>query len=216
MSLWALIIFFILGSTVSAFGKKRKAQATALHERKGARSITQVLANGLPPLIMAALFYLTGRKACLLAVFACLAAATADTFSSEIGMLSKKDPVSILTRKKVQRGMSGGVTFLGLMGALVGASLISILVVPQFGITGMAAVILAGLADSLLDSVMGEALQAKYEMPCSEENTVQHLTEHKTLDGAPLKLVRGISWMNNDVVNFTSAFVCGLAVAIIW
>lgn len=201
---------------MSAFGKKRKAQATALHERKGARSIAQVLANGLPPLIMAVLFYLTGRKACLLAVFACLAAATADTFSSEIGMLSKKDPVSILTRKKVQRGMSGGVTLLRLMGALVGASLISILVVPQFGITGMTAVILAGLADSLLDSVMGEALQAKYEVPCSEEKSVQHLTEHKTLDGAPLKLVRGISRMNNDVVNFTSAFVCRLAVAIIW
>lgn len=216
ISFAALVLFFVLGSVASLIGKNRKSAASALHERQGARTVAQVLANGLPALVFAVLYYATGIEAYLLVVLACFASATADTFSSEIGMLSKKEPISILTLKRVQRGLSGGVTPMGFGGAVLGAFLISVLAVPEFGISGMWAAIITGLASSVLDSVFGAALQAKYQVQGDDIGHTQRLTERKSLDGVPLKLVKGLKWVNNDIVNFTSVFICGLLLAIIW
>lgn len=210
----ALIIFFVLGSAASGIGKKKKAIAEKLHQRHGARSIIQVAANGAPSLIFAAVYYFTGTEACLLAAIACFAAAAADTFSSEIGMMSKKEPVSILTLKPTQRGISGGITILGLFGGFLGAIIISTLAIPIFGINGGAAVVVAGLFSSALDSLLGASFQAKYQ-PQSGDGEFR-LTERKTLGGAPLKLVHGFRWINNDVVNFISVIISGLILALIW
>jgi len=214
ISFTALVLFFVLGSLVSRIGKSKKADAETLHEWRGARSVAQVLANGLPSLIFAVIYYFTGIESCLLAVIVCLAATTADTFSSEIGMLSKKKPVSILTLKPIQRGISGGFTLLGLLGGTLGAIVTAILAIPKFGIKGMLVVIVAGLVSSVLDSVLGATFQAKYQMPseCDE----QLLTERKNLNGVPLKLVHGIRWVNNDVVNFVSVFLVGLVLINVW
>ena len=211
----ALVVFFILGSMVSRFGKKRKASAADLHEREGARSTAQVLANGLPALIFAVLYCASGRKSCLLAVFACFASTAADTFASEVGMLSAREPVSILTWKKVQRGMSGGVTLLGVLGSAIGACFISVLAIPDFGIFGMLICVLTGIGSALLDSVFGEAFQAKYQMKQKEGKTGMSMTERRTIDGEALELAKGIKWVNNDVVNFVSVFICGMLVAIL-
>lgn len=214
ISFTALIVFFILGSVVSKIGKRAKADAEELHERVGARSTVQVVANGLPSLIFTAIYYYTGMEAYLLAAIMCFAATTADTFSSEIGMLSKKTPRSILTLKPVQRGMSGGFTFLGVFGGLVGAWFISILTIPRFGVRAMVAITVTGLLSSILDSVLGAALQAKYQM--REDNGGLLFTERKTVDGENLELVRGVKWINNDIVNFASVFIVGTIFAILW
>ncbi len=215
ISFYTLILFFILGSLVSHIGKAKKSSATILHERRGARSIAQVLANGLPALIFAILYYFTDTDACLLAVLACFASTTADTFSSEIGMLSDKDPISILTLKPIQRGMSGGVTLLGFLGAILGACIISFIALPKFGILGMLAIILTGLANSLLDSILGATFQAKYQIP-TNNNFAKQLTERRDYDGTPLKLVKGLKWVNNDVVNFISVLICGLFLILLY
>ena len=193
ISFIALIVFFILGSGVSKIGKRNKADAEKLHERVGARSTVQVAANGLPSLIFAAIYYYSGIESYLL---------TAVT------------PRSILTLKPVQRGMSGGFTFLGLFGGLLGAWIISILTIPRFGISGMMAATMAGLLSSVLDSVLGAALQAKYQM--QEDNGNILLTERKTVNGKSLKLVRGFKWINNDMVNFASVFIVGSIFAFLW
>lgn len=205
----ALVLFFITGSLASRVGKSRKAAAERLHERQGARSTVQVLANGLPSLLFAGAHALTGREGCLLAVLACFAAAAADTCSSEIGMLSKRAPVSILTGKPGTRGLSGGVTPLGLWAGTGGALLISALAVPGFGAGGMLASAAAGFAGSVLDSVLGAAFQAKYHAENGE-------TECPRSGGEALELSRGIRWVNNDVVNFVSVFLCGLTLAAAW
>lgn len=217
LSFAALVLFFLLGSIASRIGKNKKAEAHALHERRGARSVAQVAANGLPSLIFAVFYYITSNESFLLAVCVCFGAAAADTFSSEIGMLSKKEPVSILTLKPMQRGMSGGITLLGVLGAIVGALMISVLVIPKFSIKGMLVVIVGGLASSIVDSVLGAACQAKYQVQSGDEKKlVQQLTERKILGDTPLKLVHGLRWVNNDVVNFVSVFICGLLFAVVW
>ncbi|MCL1969728.1 MAG: DUF92 domain-containing protein [Bacteroidetes bacterium] len=214
ISFAALVLFFVLGSLVSRIGKSKKADADALHERHGARSVVQVLANGFPSLIFAVIYYFTGIESCLLAVIICFAAATADTFSSEIGMLSKRNPISILSLKPIQRGISGGFTLLGLLGGTLGAIITAVTAIPKFGIKGMLVVAVAGLLSSVLDSVLGATFQAKYQV--SGECDGQLLTERKSLDGMPLKLVYGIRWVNNDVVNFVSVFLVGLVFIGVW
>lgn len=213
----ALILFFLLGSMVSRVGKNRKAEAYALHEHRGVRSTVQVAANGLPALIFAAFYYVTGGESFLIAVFACLAAAAADTFSSEIGMLSKKEPISILTLKPIQRGLSGGITSLGFFGGLLGAFIISLLTVPDFGVKGVLAVTAAGAAGSMIDSLLGAKFQAKYQVKNEAEGeAAQQFTEKDHLESKPLKLVHGVRWVNNDVVNFAASLICGMLTAILW
>lgn len=209
----ALILFFILGSAVSRAGKQKKSAATALHEREGARSVVQVLANGLPSLIFAVLYTAAGAESYLLAALACFASTTADTFASEIGMLSKQQPISILTLKPIQRGLSGGVTLLGLFGAALGSGILSLLALPRFGALGLAAVLLTGFISAMLDSVLGAAFQAKYRLPDSGGG---QLTERKSFQAAQLRLASGLRWVNNDVVNFASVLICGFLPALIW
>lgn len=207
----SLVLFFVCGSLVSRAGREQKAAAQRLHERQGARSTVQVLANGLPSLLFAGAYALTGREGCLLAALACFAAAAADTFSSELGMLSKRPPVSILTGKPGTRGLSGGVTPLGLLAGAGGALVLSLPALPGFGAGGMLAAAGAGFTGSVLDSVLGAAFQAKYR-----EEDGKTLTERPRSAGEALELVRGIRWVNNDVVNFVSVFLCGLALAAAW
>lgn len=203
----ALILFFCVGSVVSFVGKKRKKESLFVHEHEGARVISQVLANGLPSLLFAVLYFITKQEFFLLIVILCFAADTADTFSSELGMLSKKTPVSILSFKPVQKGLSGGVTLLGFAGAFLGALCLSCLAYPRFGLTGVLLVILAGLFDSCVDSVLGAALQAKY---AAADGGRQRITERPSIDGKALKLIHGVRWITNDWVNFLSVLITGV------
>jgi len=204
LSYAALVTFFISGSLISRFGKSKKAGPASLHQRRGPRGPAQVIANAAPALALALAYKISGLEAFLLAVLASFGAATADTFSSEIGMLSKSQPVSILTFRKTEKGLSGGVTLLGLSGGVLGALVISPLALPFFGWTGFLLVFLCGILGSILDSVMGAALQAKYSLPDGK------MTERPVLEETPLPLARGISWINNDTVNFLSPLLCGV------
>lgn len=111
--------------------------------------------------------------------------------------------------------MSGGVTLLGVLGSAIGACFISVLAIPDFGIFGMLICVLTGIGSALLDSVFGEAFQAKYQMKQKEGKTGMSMTERRTIDGEALELAKGIKWVNNDVVNFVSVFICGMLVAIL-
>ena len=63
---------------------------------------------------------------------------------------------------------------------------------------------LAGFAGSVLDSVLGAALQAKYR------TSEGRATERPTTDGQPNQLVGGWRWVNNDVVNAISSCAAAL------
>jgi len=206
----ALITFFVFGSVLSRVGRgtSTKADASRLHHRRGARTAWQVAANGGPALLFLVAWALLRRESLLLAGLACFAGASADTFSSELGMLSRRQPVSLLSGKPVQPGLSGGVTPLGLCGAALGSLLLSLFALP-WGLRAAGPVFLCGIACSLLDSLLGAGLQAKYSLPGGA------LTERPLLEGAPLPLAEGLAFVNNDVVNFTSILTCGLLAALL-
>jgi uncharacterized protein (TIGR00297 family) len=137
--LMLLLAFFISGSLLTEGG--------------GQRSERQVLANGG----IAALAALAGSW---IAFAAALAAATADTWASEIGRHSRIPPRLITTGKPVPAGTDGGVSLLGTTGGIAGAGLIAGLSY-VLGQRDAVAIAVAGVVGMLVDSMLGATVQGK-------------------------------------------------------
>ena len=191
----ALIAFFASGSVLS----RRRAVAGEVPSAKGhRRDAVQVVANGgvaAVALMGSALGWRRGRAAALGA----LAAASADTWASEIGVRSPSPPRSIMTGELVPPGASGGVTPLGWLAAAAGATLVggTWALADRRNASWIAIAIVAGLAGSFVDSVAGATIQAAYKCKvCGLPAEVPGLH-----CGRERSLVRGRSWITNDVVN---------------
>jgi uncharacterized membrane protein len=135
-----------------------------------------------------------------------LATATADTWATELGVLSTTTPRLITTGKVTLPGTSGGITPLGTVAAGSGAFSLGLffrlLKKRNASWTLLPIALLSGLAGSLFDSWLGATCQAMYYCPACQKETERHV--HSC--GKPTKPLRGLSWMDNDVVNFLATF----------
>lgn len=170
----------------------------------------QVFANGGVGLIHSILYYLTKNPAYLVFLGISFAAANADTWATELGILNKKDPISLRTFKRVEKGTSGAISLFGTFSALAGSMLIGVfaafgfffLNVGELGfeyIQTFQLVTLGGFFGSIIDSILGATVQGVYY---SKE--LEGETEKRECNGKPNVLVRGFSFVNNDLVNFLS------------
>jgi len=218
--LWLLFAAFVLSSTaLTRLHASDKDQLSGVLEKSGRRDALQVMANGGIGTIAAVLFRLTGQPGFAFAYAASLASANADTWASEIGVLSRSAPVSLLTFRSVPRGTSGGVTWLGLSASLGGALLIaglfsaaSSLFAPDLSAAArhLALVTAAGVLGALVDSVLGCTAQARYAAAAGGQ------TERRASDGRPNTLLRGFGWVTNDVVNVLSTAVAAFGGALLF
>lgn len=206
-----MIIFFISSSMLSRFRKGMKEEVARQFDKTGRRDIVQVFANGGVGLIYSVLFYATKNPSFLVMLGASFAAANADTWATELGILNKKRPISLRTLKRVERGTSGAVSLEGTFAALLGAMLIGLFTVfVCFASTGFiqynfnyvyvfVLVTAGGFVGSIIDSLLGATLQGVYY---SQE--IGRETERRVYNGKPTMLVRGFKFINNDLVNFLS------------
>jgi len=218
---WLVLgVFFVSSSVAGAVGAARRPDLSALHQKGGRRDLVQAFANVGPGAIMAILLRATGEPAFAAGFAASLAAATADTWAGEIGVLSRRPPRSIVSLRPLERGLSGGVTFQGLAAALAGAVLIAAATVAVNAATPLAGrrslplaavVAAAGFAGSILDSLLGATVQALFRVPSTGA-----LTERREVDGERTVLVRGLPLVTNDVVNLVCTAVAGAAAAVAW
>jgi uncharacterized protein (TIGR00297 family) len=152
------VLFFAIAEAGTKFGSKKKP---FLH---GRRTIGNIFGNSGAAVI--ALFL--GSP---IAFFGALAAALADTLSSELGMLSKKKPVLITTLQEVEPGTDGGVTGMGMWSALLGAGAIALL---HFALNGsfylFVCLVLAGFFGSAADSFFGAVFEKKKMLGNTEVN----------------------------------------------
>jgi uncharacterized protein (TIGR00297 family) len=208
---WALLMVFFVSSTLlTRLKEERKAPYESLTGKGGRRDLAQVLANGGVALAAALAYRLTGRGAALLAYAGALAAANADTWASELGLLSRRQPVSILTLRRAQRGASGAVSAVGLAASVGGSLLVAAAFAagaalrglpPRVLSLGFAAVAAAGFLGAIADSVCGAALQGRFL------EAGQYSERRSDAAGAPNTLTGGLAFVNNDVVNLLCTFV---------
>lgn len=208
-----MILFFISSSALSRVGGKRKRLVAAAFSKGSRRDAGQVAANGAVAAALAVAYGLTGEPIWLAGVAGALAAANADTWATELGVLARRPPRLITTGAVVEAGTSGGVTADGTAAALAGAALIA--VTGGFLAGGWQATLAAsagGLAGSLFDSVLGATVQAMYFCPTCAKETERHPVH---TCGAATRRVRGWPWLENDAVNLAAtAFGALLAIGI--
>lgn len=191
-----LVTFFLLGTSATKVKHDVKATLTLSSSGssggEGPRTSVQVLANSLAAslLVLRHLWVYglstTQETLCfggaegtrhadllLMGIMANYAAVTADTLSSELGILAKGRPVLITTLKPVPPGTNGGVSGAGLLAGIAGAAaiavncclLLDVCAAAQGGEVWLLAkvfVLLTGLGTvgTLLDSLLGAVLQA--------------------------------------------------------
>ena len=184
-----------------------------MFDKSDKRDEGQVVANGGVAGLVVVLWYAMPEWTELYYVYlSTIAAVTADTWGTEIGILGKGKPVSVTSLKRVEPGTSGGVSLTGFAGGIMGSLLIvlSAWLIDPAGITVTTAgiVVIAGFTGSLIDSVAGATVQAQYR---TADGT---LTERTHFHGTPSTLVSGFRWCDNDCVNWMCAItgaVCALA-----
>lgn len=193
-------VFFVLSSLLSRIRVRDEVA-----EKGSRRDATQVLANGGVAALGALVGIAGNERLALGIVAAALAAATADTWATEIGSTSKARPRMLVSRRSVERGESGGVTSRGLLATLAGATLVGLIAaiaggVPFSAADGLAigvAALLGGVAGSLVDSLSGELIQERRFCPACKlptEARVHHCGTATVHRG-------GVAGVNNDVVN---------------
>jgi uncharacterized protein (TIGR00297 family) len=208
-----LILYFVSSTVLSRLGRARKEERTSpIVAKGGQRDAIQVLANG-GVFAAAAVAMLVDPNIRWIALGAgSLAAAAADTWATEVGTLLGGTPRSILTWRPVPTGTSGGISLIGTLAAVAGATFIGMLArLLGWGPGVVKVVVVGGIVGAVVDSVVGATVQARRWCDACERET-----ERVTHDcGTLTRPLRGLDWLDNDVVNFLSNAVGGILAAVL-
>jgi uncharacterized protein (TIGR00297 family) len=227
-----LLAFFVPAVVLSRLGRARK-RALVDVGKAGARDALQVVANGGVATACAVGFALAHDARWALAFAGAYAAATADTWATEIGTLVRQTPRSIVSLRPIATGLSGGITLAGTAAEIAGALWIGIVAplgillayisstglnfgtparapsVMGIGVAEIAVVPLAGIVGATVDSLLGATVQELRR--CDACGRTCETDPHAC--GNPTRLVRGVRGFSNDVVNLL-ATAAGAAAAV--
>lgn len=163
-----LAVFFILGTLATSWKKEKKKTEFSEEALSGAdpakRTAGQVFANGGVAAIAGAgiLFFPSWHFPLSLAIAGSLASATADTLSSELGMVYGRRVYHILTWRLGRKGENGMVSVEGLLIGLAGAAVIAgLYILTTASLSLFCCIVVAGFIGNLVDSVLGAALERR-------------------------------------------------------
>ena len=228
-----LIVFFILSSLLSHYKAVVKAHLDEKFAKGHQRDLGQTLANGGAGALTAFVFFLFPNPVILAAYVGVIATVNADTWATELGVLSRRMPRLLTTWRPVEPGTSGGISLPGTLASIAGALIIGVAAAIFFGIDTMLggrvntfhgsnsmpssvllilAAVLGGVIGSLFDSLLGATVQAIYYSPIRQRETERKVGA----DGTANVHKRGWQWLTNDWVNFISSLVGMLAAILVW
>jgi uncharacterized protein (TIGR00297 family) len=189
-------------------------QERSVQRRGNRRDAVQVLANGGPAAGLSLLHARTpvsSNDLAAIAFYGSMAAATADTWATEVGTRWGGQPRSIATGRQTLPGESGAVTPIGLAASVVAS--LAIAALAQAGAANprdrAMCCAMGGVAGSVADSVLGALVQEqRWCERCGERTELPvHACGHRTCR------VSGVPTVNNDVVNFLGVVAGGLTAA---
>ena len=207
-----LLIFHLVAGQFTKYKYEAKRKTGVAQEKGGARAWPNVLANGAIAAIMALSEGIFGGKIFLAGFLGAIGTATSDTLATEVGLLNPKPP-RLITKlsKKVPAGTSGGVSPLGELATLFGSFVIGAsawllyLGGPLFEWNSSKLVLVALIAGTVgctFDSILGATIQGLYR--CSACNKI---TDNRKHCGKTSRHIKGMEWLDNNLVNFLSAIV---------
>jgi len=202
-----ILSFFIFSSLLSKIRKKMNPGVNSVFQRGDERDHIQVIANGGFPGMIILINQIHTTELFYIAYVSAVAAACSDTWATEIGTLINTKTFNIINFNPVEQGISGGVSLLGFIGAILGAIIITVSAVSWLNISyGLFFIILAsGVFASVFDSILGSTYQVKYTcMVC--DKTI----ENKFHCGKNTVHAKGVKWLDNDAVNFAASSFGGL------
>jgi len=205
---WALPIltFFFTSSILTKLVKGKSVVKSG-----EARDSIQVLANGGLPALFAALNAIFPSSIWYVLYVVSLAVVNSDTWSTEIGALSRIMPRSIVNFKELPKGSSGAVSPCGSLGGLLGSFIIAVYLLiygyswPVFLLAG-----LFGFLGNVVDSILGATIEIQYK--CPKCGGIFDVEWHC---GIKLERLRGIRWFGNNMVNFTASLLGSLLAGVI-
>ena len=245
-----LILFYYTSSKLTKLKEAVKAKLEDEYVSGGQRGCTQVFACSLLGTIVCVLFYVyvgddchvdfTGNSSMTdlnflqfrvsknqaaaylwsmyIAHYSC---ATADTWASELGILSKERPrlITSLLLRDVPHGTNGGVSILGTLASMAGGAFIGIIfwilsfldsshprdnhVQYPMILVGM----LCGFFGSLIDSILGATVQATYYSKDRKCIVKKLKIANGSICMTGIDRICGVDILSNEAVNFLSTFL---------
>ena len=184
-----IAVFFILSTLLSKIGPKN------FQNSKNGRNAIQVFANGGVGLALCVFNHFYQTELIYSMFLASIAAANSDTWATEVGKLSKTSPKDIISGRSLPLGESGGITFIGSLGSIIGSFVITAIgFFLDINISHLIIVFISGLLGSLFDSILGSTLQSRFIF--IDGKTIK---EEKEQDSY---LYSGLLFINNNSVNF--------------
>jgi uncharacterized protein (TIGR00297 family) len=204
--------FFATSSFWSKYKSSLKAEMEDKLEKGATRDWQQVAANGGLAAVISVFYYFYPETILVIAYCIAIGSANSDTWASEIGSLSKHRPMFVRTLKRVEKGTSGAISFLGTVAALGGAILIASLGFYLFSLTviDFLLIFFFGFLGNIIDTMIGAFFQQVYRCHvCGIETEKKHHCKQRTMKN------KGIPFLNNDFVNFLSGLLSVLLAIIL-
>lgn len=208
---FVMLAAFLLLSVLVDKIKKRKKGIDGVEAKGDCRDGMQVIANGFAAAVCSMLFVITDSPVFIVGFIAAIAEAFADTVASGLGVFSSHT-FDVFRFKRVEKGLSGGMSIVGTLSSLLAAFAISSLAL-AFGVVGPVGFVIGaslGFLGNVFDSLLGSLVQVKYRCKLCGK-----LTEAKEHCGIPSIYQSGVRFFDNDTVNLVSGiFAAALAAAL--
>ena len=201
--LLVMICYFTNFIIVKIVKTIRKKKGLPVEEHK-TRRLHQIVANALPCMVFAILYYIFKQPAFIIAGAVSVIEELADSMASDVGRYCKRKPIDICRFKVTEPGLSGGISWLGTLIALVSCFAMGAIGLAFELYTPLQYVFLSLLAfvGMIIDSILGSLVQVKYI--CTECGVI---TEAKMHCDKPTVKKSGLLFVNNSVVNLLAGFI---------
>lgn len=202
-----LFFYFVLITAIEKIILKDKGEK---------RNSNQVLSNLIFALVSLVLYLIFDQYCYFVLYCSMLSVSMCDTLASTFGTRFAKNVYSITKFKKVDKGVSGGVSFCGSLSGALGSAIIALIYYLLFFskptvsvIRNILLIVLLGVFGMIIDSILGDLVQKKYYCSHCQKTTDSKICCGKT--SVPI----GAQLLTNSQVNIISeglVFALGLLI----